>query len=87
MHFFTIRQAQANLRKLVDYATEAHKPVYIIGKHHKAVLLGEEDYRGLLETLHIISLPNMRESLLSARDTPLTEFTEHIPKQHEDPGF
>ena len=51
MEIYTTSQARANLFKLVDHAAHSHDPVYIVGNNHKAVLIAEEDYKALLETL------------------------------------
>ena len=71
MEILTTSQARAKLFKLVDYATNSHVPVYIVGKKNKAVLISEDDYRALTETLHLTSIPGMKESILAASKEPL----------------
>ena len=78
MEIYTTSQARAELFKLVKYTNKAHDPVFIIGKKDKAVLISEEDYRSMLETLHITSVPGLKESILKASKEPLEEFSESI---------
>lgn len=66
MKIYTTSQARTELFRLVDDANMTHNPVYIIGKRNKAVLIAEEDYRAMQETLHIISIPGMKESIIMA---------------------
>lgn len=78
MQVYTTSQARANLFQIVDYAAQSHDPVYIVGKQHKSVLISEEDYRALLETLHIASVPGMTASILKASKEPLENFSDKI---------
>lgn len=78
MQAYTPSQARANLFKIIEHTAESHDPVYIIGKQRKTVLIDEEDYRSLLETLHITSVPGMTASILKASKAPLSDFSETI---------
>lgn len=55
--------ARANLYRLIDEAAESHAPVTIAGKRHSAVLVSLEDWNAIQETLHLLSIPGMRESI------------------------
>ncbi|MDA9953334.1 type II toxin-antitoxin system Phd/YefM family antitoxin [Planktomarina sp.] len=59
-----VTEARANLYKLIDDASMSHKPVVITGKRGNAVLLAEDDWNAITETLHLLSVPGMRESIL-----------------------
>ncbi|KRO99740.1 MAG: antitoxin [SAR86 cluster bacterium BACL1 MAG-120619-bin26] len=59
-----VTEARANLYKLIDDATVNHEPVVITGKRGNAVLLAEDDWNAINETLHLLSVPGMRESIL-----------------------
>lgn len=78
MEIYTTSQARAELFKLVDTANLTHDPIYIVGKRSKAVLIAEEDYRAMQETLHLMSLPGLKESILEARREPLDDCAESI---------
>ena len=57
-------EARANLYKLIDDTTVSHEPVVITGKRGNAVLMSEDDWNAINETLHLLSVPGMRESIL-----------------------
>ncbi len=71
-------EAQANLGRLIDDAAQSHCPIVITGANHRAVLLSEEDWSSIQETLHLLSVPGMRESLLKGAGTPLNECIEEV---------
>lgn len=59
----TASKAKAGFYKLFDRVAEAHKPIQINGKRHNAVLVSEEDWVSMQETLYLLSIPGMRESI------------------------
>lgn len=63
----TATEARQNLFKLVRKSVKGHVPVKITSKEGGAVLISEEDYEGLLETLELLSVPGMRKSIQEAR--------------------
>ena len=63
MTVLTASAARANLYRLIDQATESHQPVVIAGKKASAVLISAEDWAAIQETLHLLSVPGMRESI------------------------
>lgn len=63
----TATEARQNLFKLVRKSVKGHVPVRISSKEGDAVLVSEEDYEGLLETLELLSVPGMRKSIQEAR--------------------
>lgn len=52
-----------NLDHLIDETAESHQPITIMGKRNKAVLVSEEDWSAIQETLYLLSVPGMRESI------------------------
>ena len=64
MTTLNVTEARANLYKLIDETTASHEPVVITGKRGNAVLLAEDDWNAINETLHLLSVPGMRESIL-----------------------
>jgi prevent-host-death family protein len=70
MKSLTISKARETLYRLVDEAAETHEPVILTGKRHNAVLLSEEDWRAVQETLYLVSIPGMRESIREGLTTP-----------------
>lgn len=67
----TASEARANLYRLIDQTAETHKPVVISGKRANAVLVSEEDWSAIQETLYLLAMPGMRESIKDAMAEPL----------------
>jgi antitoxin YefM len=70
--------ARAKLYRLIDEAAQSHEPVLISGKRHNAVLLSEEDWRSIQETLYLLSIPGMRESIVKGMKTPVSKCARKI---------
>ncbi|MDP1808048.1 MAG: type II toxin-antitoxin system Phd/YefM family antitoxin [Actinomycetota bacterium] len=64
-------EARKRLYNLVDEVKETHEPVQIKGKRNSAVLVSEEDWRAIKETLYLTSIPGMRESIKAGLETPI----------------
>lgn len=71
MTVLTASEARANLYRLIDQAAESHQPIRIAGKRSSAVLISEEDWTAIQETLHLLSIPGMRQSIRDAMAEPL----------------
>jgi len=63
MTTLTASEARANLYRLMDQTAQTHRPVLISGKRSNAVLVAEEDWAAIQETLFLLSVPGMRESI------------------------
>ena len=70
MTAITASEARANLYRLIDEAASSHQPLLISGKRNKAVLISEEDWDAIQETLFLLSVPGMRESIREGMETP-----------------
>jgi antitoxin YefM len=66
-------EARKQLYKLLDDVSQSHEPVQITGKRGNAVLVSEDDWRAVQETLNLVSIPGMRESILEGLATPADE--------------
>jgi len=73
MTVLSASEARDRLYRLIDEVARSHEPVHIAGKRTSAVLLSEEDWRSIQETLHLLSIPGMRESIREGLQTPLDE--------------
>lgn len=73
MTSLTASKARAMLYKLLDQVASSHTPVQITGKRSNAVLVSEEDWRAIQETLYLLSIPGMRESIREGLETPVEE--------------
>ena len=69
-------EARKRLYNLVDEVKETHEPVQIKGKRNSAVLVSEEDWRAIKETLYLTSISGMRESIKTGLSTPVEECDE-----------
>ncbi|MHB8925993.1 MAG: type II toxin-antitoxin system Phd/YefM family antitoxin [Coriobacteriia bacterium] len=78
MTSITATEARKSLYKLVDDVAGSHEPVQITGKRGNAVLVGEDDWRAVQETLHLLSVPGMRESILEGMYEPLEECSSEL---------
>ena len=66
-------EARSKLYSLIDETAETHQPIVITGKRGNAVLLAEEDWNAINETLFLLSIPGMRESIREGMSTDLDE--------------
>jgi antitoxin YefM len=78
MTALTVTQARKRLFNLLDEANSSHSPIFIEGKRGGAVLIGAEDWSAIEETLFLISIPGMRESIKSGMKTPLNKTNKRI---------
>ena len=67
----TASEARADLYRLIDQASESHQPILISGKRSSAVLVSAEDWQAIQETLYLLSVPGMRESIKQGMAEPL----------------
>jgi PHD/YefM family antitoxin component YafN of YafNO toxin-antitoxin module len=68
--------AREKLYWLLDETASDHQPVLIAGPRSNAVLVGEEDWNAIQETLHLLSVPGMRESIVEGLAAPLADCEE-----------
>lgn len=73
-------EARKRLYALIDEVAQSHEPLQITGKRGNAVLLSEEDWLAIQESLHLVSIPGMRESILEGMATDVSELSP-------DPGW
>jgi prevent-host-death family protein len=78
MSVLSASDARSNLYRLIDETNESHEPVIITGKRSNAVLIAEDDWRAIQETLYLDSIPGMKESILEGMREPLSDSAEKI---------
>lgn len=69
-------KAKENLSGLIAQISLSHEPIEILGEAGKAVLVAEEDWRSIQETLYLLSVPGMRESIREGMAAPIEECSE-----------
>lgn len=78
MTAFTASEARANLYRLIDQVAESHEPVVISGKRANAILLSAEDWSAIQETLHLLAVPGMRESVKTGMAEPVESCSSEL---------
>lgn len=78
MTVLTASEARANLYRLIDQAAESHQPIVIAGKRSSAVLVSEEDWQAIQETMFLLSIPGMRKSIRDAMAEPLEKSAKEL---------
>lgn len=78
MTTLTVSAARAKLYKLLDETAASHQPVQITGRRSRAVLVSEEDWRSIQETLYLLSIPGMRESIRKGLKTPVGKLSRNL---------
>ncbi|MBK9162132.1 MAG: type II toxin-antitoxin system Phd/YefM family antitoxin [Nitrosomonadales bacterium] len=78
MNTLTASEARANLYRLIDDAAESHRPIAISGKRNSAVLVSADDWSAIQETLYLLSVPGMRESIKQGMAEPLAKSSKAI---------
>lgn len=78
MTTLTASVARAKLYRLLDEAATSHEPVQITGKRSSAVLVSEEDWRSIQETLYLLSIPGMRESIRKGLKAPVKKLAKKL---------
>lgn len=78
MEIYNASQARENLFKIVEHVTLSHDPIYIISKKKKVVMIAEEDYEAMKETLYLCTIPGLKESIIKASKDEAEEFAEEI---------
>ena len=78
MQTLTASEARANLHQLLDQTAHSHQPITIEGKHNSAVLVSAEDWRAIQETLYLLSVPGMRESIRAGMGEPLESCNQEL---------
>jgi len=78
MQTLSASDARANLYRLLDQAAESHEPIIISGKRNNAVLVSAEDWSAIQETLYLLSVPGMRESIKEGMAEPLEDSIKEL---------
>ncbi len=78
MTTLTASQARTELYKLLDKVAVSHEPIQITGKRNSAVLISEEDWSAIKETLYLLSIPKMRESIKKGLKAPLKKCSRRV---------
>ena len=82
MTSISITKVRANLYQTVSEVNESSQPITITNNRGKnAVLVGEEDWKAIQETLYLNSIPGMSQSILASKKEDLSECTSYDPNE------
>jgi len=77
-NLITASEARAGLYRLIDEVAESHQPIMISGKRTNAVLLSADDWNAIQETLYLLAVPGMRESIKKGMAEPLARSAKKL---------
>lgn len=78
MTVLSATEARSNFYRLMDQASSSHEPILITGKRGNAVLISEDDWKSIQETMFLLSIPGMRESIRDGLSTPVEDCKEEL---------
>lgn len=78
MNVINVTEARAKLYNLIDETASTHEPIVITGKRSNAILVSEEDWNAISETLYLLSVPNMRESIVEGLTENLSDCSTEL---------
>jgi len=78
MKTISASKARVSLHKLLKQTTDSHEPIQIIGKKTNAVIIAEDDWRAIQETLYLLAIPGMRESIREGLATPIEDCSREL---------
>ncbi|MFC3122531.1 type II toxin-antitoxin system Phd/YefM family antitoxin [Agaribacter flavus] len=78
MSTLSATEARANLYRVIDETAESHEPVLITSKRNNAVLVSESDWNSIQETLYLLSIPEMRESIKEGMEADISGCSEDL---------
>lgn len=78
MSTISVTEARANLYRVIDETAESHEPVLITSKRNNAVLLSENDWNSIQETLNLLAVPGMRKSIRDGMEMDISDCSEDL---------
>jgi len=78
MATLTVTEARKNLYRLIDETALTHEPITITGKRGNAILLSESDWKAIQETMFLVNIPGMKDSIIVGLKTPIDDCSEDL---------
>lgn len=78
MKAFNVTDLRKNIYRIVEEASETHEPVHIYSKKGNAVLISEDDWNAIQETLFLNGIPGMTESIIEGMKTPIDDTSDKL---------
>ncbi|MFZ4555119.1 MAG: type II toxin-antitoxin system Phd/YefM family antitoxin [Pseudanabaena sp.] len=76
MSIVTLVEAQVKLQELINEVSKSHEPIIISGTTSNAVLVSEEDWKAIQETIYLLSIPDLGASIVEGLSTPISQCSE-----------
>ena len=74
----SVSQVRADIYNVMDETAQTHEPILITGKRNNVVMISQEDWNAIEETLYLNNIPNMVSSIQESMNAPDSEFSETI---------
>ncbi len=74
----SVSQVRADIYNIIDETAQTHQPILITGKRNNVVMISQEDWNAIEESLYLNSIPNMASSIIDAMKADDSEFSEKI---------
>jgi PHD/YefM family antitoxin component YafN of YafNO toxin-antitoxin module len=78
VHALSVNNVKERLDIILEEIQETNEPIVISGEKHSAVLVSEEVWRSIEETLYLTSIPGMKESIISGMNEKIEDCTSEI---------
>lgn len=78
MATLTVTEARKKLYRLIDETALTHEPITITGKRGNAILLSESDWKAIQETMFLVNIPGMKDSIIDGLKTPIDDCSEDL---------
>jgi len=78
MTTLTATLARTKLYTLLDEVAQSHEPIQITGKRSNGILMSEDDWRAIQETLYLSAIPGMKASIIKGIKTPVTKCSREL---------
>lgn len=78
MSKLTVSEAKENFDHLINEVGRTNEPIVITGTEHNVILISEQEWSAIQETLYLCSIPGMRESIQEGLATPITDCNEEL---------
>lgn len=78
MTTFTAIEARSKLYKLIEQTANSLEPILIKGKSSNVILISEENWKAVNETLYVVSIPGMRESIIEGMQFDLDDCDKEL---------
>jgi prevent-host-death family protein len=73
-----VTEARSKLYSLINEVSSSHEPIIVTSKHGNAILISEDDWKAIQETMYLLSIPGMRESIQEGLATPIDKCSDKV---------